>query len=129
MAIRGRSIRGERRKVHERELEKNKEVTDTEYEDLQAKHNVYHGIRPGCCINAKEIYEELKNGKPSDQLLVRIVEYFVDKASTDAGNEVIKIIPEMQSATNLEVSDMGELSSNNEMLDFPIGRDVSRLSL
>ena len=32
-AIRGRSIRGERRKGHERELEKNKEVTDTEYED------------------------------------------------------------------------------------------------
>ena len=33
MAIRGRSMRGERRKGHERELEKNKEVTDTEYED------------------------------------------------------------------------------------------------
>ena len=43
----------------------------------------------------------------------------MDKASKDAGNEVIKIIPEMQSATNLEVSDMGELSTNNEMLDFP----------
>ena len=58
-AIRGRSIRGERRKGHERELEKNKEVTDTEYEDWRAKHNVYHGIGPGCCVNAKEIYEEL----------------------------------------------------------------------
>ena len=70
-------------------------MTDTEYEDWQAKHNVYHGIRPGHCINAKEIYEELKNGKPSDQLLVRIVEYFADKANTDAGKEVMEIIPEM----------------------------------
>ena len=120
MAIRARSIRGERRKGHERELEKNKEVTDTEYEDWRAKHNVYHGIGPGCCINAKEIYEELKNGKPSDQLLVRIVEYFADKANTDGGKEVMEIIPEMQSATDVKVSDMGELSSNNEMLDFPL---------
>ena len=95
-------------------------MTDTEYKDWQAKHNVYHGIRPGHCFNAKEIYEELKNGKPSDQLLVRIVEYFADKANTDGGKEVMEIIPEMQSATDVKVSDMGELSSNNEMLDFPL---------
>ena len=33
----------------------------------------------------------------------------------------MEIIPEMQSATDVEVSDMGEFSSNNEMLDFPSG--------
>ena len=52
--------------------------------------------------------------------MVRIVEYFADKANTDAGKEVMEIIPEMQSATNVKVSDMGGLSSNNEMLDFPL---------
>ena len=51
--------------------------------------------------------------------MVRIVEYFADKANTDARKEVMEIIPEMQSATDVKVSDMGELSSNNEMLDFP----------
>ena len=120
MAIQGRSIRGAGRIVHEKELEKHEEVTDTVYRDWQSKHNVYHGISPGHCINAKEIYEELKYGKLSDQLLVRIVEYFADKTCTDVGNDVVKILPEMQSATGLEVSDTAELSSNNEMADFPL---------
>ena len=69
-----------------KELEKHEEVTNTVYEDWLSKHNVSHGISPGCCMNAKEIYEELKHGKLSDQLLVRIVEYFADKACTDVGN-------------------------------------------
>ena len=52
--------------------------------------------------------------------MVRIVEYFADKACTDVGNDVVRILPEMQSATGLEVSDTAELSSNNEMADFPL---------
>ena len=51
--------------------------------------------------------------------MVRIVEYFADKSCTDVGNDVVEILPEMESATGLEVSDTAELSSNNEMADFP----------
>ena len=41
----------------------------------------------------------------------------------------MEIIPEMQSATDVEVSDTGELSSNNEMLDFPLVGDVFSIAL
>ena len=51
--------------------------------------------------------------------MVRIVEYFADKASTDVGDDILEIDFERESRSGVEVSDTGELSSNNELGDFP----------